>query len=62
MTIMLKRIDNKMAVQFLAIFDFWMKWFYLFLLSMLNDASHQVAAQENIWVEGSCLKNSKKAV
>ena len=29
---------------------------------MLHDASHQVSAQENIWVERNCLKNAKKAV
>ena len=29
---------------------------------MLHDASHKVSAQENIWVGGICLKNSKKAV
>ena len=35
---------------------------YLFWISMLHDAFHQVSAQENIWVGRSCLKNSKKAV
>ena len=42
--------------------DIWMEWFNLYQVSMLHDASHQVSAQENIWVGRSCLKNSKKAV
>ena len=42
--------------------DIWIEWFYLFRVSMLHDASHQVSAQENIWVGRSCVKNSKKAV
>ena len=29
---------------------------------MLYDASHQVSAQENMWVGRGCLKNSKMAV
>ena len=29
---------------------------------MLHDPFHQVSAQENIWVGGSCLKFLKKAV
>ena len=41
------KIKN-LVVKFLAIFDFWMEWFYLFWVSMLHDAFHQVSAQENI--------------
>ena len=43
-------MNNKMAVKFLAIFDFWMKFVYLFCVSMLHSASHQVSIQEKICV------------
>ena len=42
--------------------DIWMEWFYLFWVSMLHDASHQVSAQEDIWFWRCWLKNSKMAV
>ena len=57
--------NNKIAFKLLAIFDFWMEWFYLFWVPMLHDAPPppiKFSGQENLRVERSCLKKSKMVV